>query len=367
MQIITQNLRHGGSSRIQALIAYVLSDQPDILVLTEFQDANASGTAVKEKLKKFKYHFCSSNDGKRNGVLVASKFPFTIESTESRKVQIHIEEYDLKVFGIYLPDKAGSEKDSYWKDVLHYAEQNKNSRALLIGDFNSCLPSDSENNTKYNAEDVQNLLDIGFVDTWAAYNKDGNRYTWWSNHGTGFRLDYLFISKALDKEIDVWHENNTKSHLGDNWLSDHCSLNAIIKPFRGATPPLSTIAAEKPTEKSFREKFQAKHRTADGHFVRSKAEMIIDNWLYMAEIVHAYERKLPIEEEMYCDFYLPAGKVYIEYWGYENNEKYLDRKKKKIALYKKYNLNLVQLEDKDILNLDDILPKHLLSYGVTIC
>ena len=47
----------------------------------------------------------------------------------------------------------------------------------------------------------------------------------------------------------------------------------------------------------------------------SKAEMLIDNWLYMAEIVHAYERKLPIEEDVYCDFYIPKGKVYIEYWG----------------------------------------------------
>ena len=69
------------------------------------------------------------------------------------------------------------------------------------------------------------------------------------------------------------------------------------------------------SELGFREKFKAKHRTTDGHFVRSKAEMIIDNWLYMAGIVHAYERKLPIEEDVYSDFYIPAGKVYIEYWG----------------------------------------------------
>ena len=33
---------------------------------------------------------------------------------------------------------------------------------------------------------------------------------------------------------------------------------------------------------SFRHKFEAKHRSTDGHFVRSKAEMLVDNWLYMA-------------------------------------------------------------------------------------
>jgi hypothetical protein len=115
---------------------------------------------------------------------------------------------------------------------------------------------------------------------------------------------------------------------------------------------------------SFRHKFEATHRATDGHFVRSKAEMLIDNWLYMAEIVHAYERKLPIEEEMYCDFYIPTGKVYIEFWGYENDEKYLARKEEKLAIYKKYNFNLIELTDKEVLNLDDILPRLLLKFGV---
>lgn len=115
---------------------------------------------------------------------------------------------------------------------------------------------------------------------------------------------------------------------------------------------------------SFRHKFEATHRTTDGHFVRSKAEMMIDNWLYMAEIVHAYERKLPIEEEMYCDFYIPTGKVYIEFWGYENDAKYEARKREKLAIYQKYNFNLIELTDKGVLNLDDILPRLLLKFGV---
>jgi len=114
----------------------------------------------------------------------------------------------------------------------------------------------------------------------------------------------------------------------------------------------------------FREKFEAKHRATDGHFVRSKAEMLIDNWLYMAEIVHAYERKLPVEENVYCDFYIPTGKVYIEYWGYENDPKYLKRKNDKISIYEKYGFNLIELNDQDVQNLDDILPRLLLKHGV---
>ncbi|AKG53072.1 hypothetical protein DGWBC_0386 [Dehalogenimonas sp. WBC-2] len=113
----------------------------------------------------------------------------------------------------------------------------------------------------------------------------------------------------------------------------------------------------------FRDKFKAECRAQDGHYVRSKAEVIIDNWLYVSKTVHAYERKLPIEEDLYCDFYIPTGKVYIEYWGSEE-EHYLARKAKKLEIYKKYNLKLIQLSDKDVFNIDDVLPKKLLEFGI---
>jgi len=140
-------------------------------------------------------------------------------------------------------------------------------------------------------------------------------------------------------------------------------LRETIEQFQGAKEEKGQKSLSN-AEIDFRKKFEAKHRTTDGHFVRSKAEMLIDNWLYMAEIVHAYERKLPVEENLYSDFYIPSGKVYIEYWGYENDAKYQDRKKKKIDLYKKYKFNLIELTDKDVQNLDDVLPRLLLKYGV---
>jgi very-short-patch-repair endonuclease len=119
-----------------------------------------------------------------------------------------------------------------------------------------------------------------------------------------------------------------------------------------------------PDSQEFGEKLEAKHRATDGHNVRSKAEMLIDNWLYMAEIVHAYERKLPIEENVYCDFYIPTGKVYIEYWGYNDDPKYLARKQKKLAIYQKHGFKLIELNDTDVQNLDDVLPRLLLKFGV---
>ena len=121
---------------------------------------------------------------------------------------------------------------------------------------------------------------------------------------------------------------------------------------------------QKKQKDDFRTKFIAKLRTNDGHFVRSKAEILIDNWLYNENIVHTYEKKLPIEEELYCDFYIPTKKIYIEFWGLENKPEYIKRRTIKQDIYKKYNFNLIELNDNDIFNLDDILPKQLLKHGL---
>jgi hypothetical protein len=48
----------------------------------------------------------------------------------------------------------------------------------------------------------------------------------------------------------------------------------------------------------------------------------------------------------------------------EKDEKYIERKKIKLDIYHKYGFKLIELEDGDIQNLDDILPKKLLKFGI---
>ena len=74
---------------------------------------------------------------------------------------------------------------------------------------------------------------------------------------------------------------------------------------------------------------------------------------------------MPITEDVYCDFYIPKGKVYIEFWGLEDNEAYL-KKREKERVYKKYNLNLIEIDNDTIGNIDDYLPKELLKFGVSL-
>lgn len=48
----------------------------------------------------------------------------------------------------------------------------------------------------------------------------------------------------------------------------------------------------------------------------------------------------------------------------ENDPKYAERKRVKKAIYEKYNFKLIELRDEDVYNLDDVLPKMLLKFGV---
>jgi len=152
------------------------------------------------------------------------------------------------------------------------------------------------------------------------------------------------------EECGVW-KKDTKPLCYECWLK-----NKKKTAKKSATYKSSEIETE---ETNFRSKFPATFRTEDGHLVRSKAEQIVDNWLYHKGIVHAYERRVPIEEEVYCDFFIPIGqKVWIEYWGLEEKN-YLKRKELKKRFYQMHKKNLIELIDKDIENLDDIMPIKL--------
>lgn len=49
--------------------------------------------------------------------------------------------------------------------------------------------------------------------------------------------------------------------------------------------------AKEEQKEDFREKFKAEYRTNDGHYVRSRAELVIANWLFAEDIAYALMKK----------------------------------------------------------------------------
>ena len=112
------------------------------------------------------------------------------------------------------------------------------------------------------------------------------------------------------------------------------------------------------------QKLESRYKADDGHYVRSRAELIIDNWLYHHKILHAYEARLPGKENIFCDFYLPHHNIYIEYWGLEGKPEYSSKIKRKKRIYKEKRLKLIELRDEDLEKLDDILKRKLAEFNV---
>ena len=93
---------------------------------------------------------------------------------------------------------------------------------------------------------------------------------------------------------------------------------------------------------------------------------MIDDWLFNRHIAHAYERKLPVEEDALCDFYLPQGNVYIEFWGKEDDAAYVRRMEEKREIYRRNSLKLISLTDSELYRLDDHMPGLRRRHGVGV-
>ncbi|MFX0025419.1 MAG: hypothetical protein ACFE8M_03330 [Candidatus Hermodarchaeota archaeon] len=118
----------------------------------------------------------------------------------------------------------------------------------------------------------------------------------------------------------------------------------------------------KKNKKPRKEDSTSKFKSLDGHIVRSKGELIIDNYLYILGFDHIYEKKIKIlKKSVKCDWYLPDYDIYIEYWGF-HGKSYLKRKKEKINLYKEAKLKLISIENYMFTDIYTNLNKNLKRY-----
>lgn len=166
-----------------------------------------------------------------------------------------------------------------------------------------------------------------------------------------FQLNYSFAKIYFDFQID--------SILGRKLMEELGLEVSIIENRVTNYEPLDNIDID------IRLRYPAKYRCNDGHYVRSKNEVIIDNWLFEKNIAHAYEKKIE-GQNMLCDFFIKSktGKyIFIEVWGL-NDEKYLQRKKEKENIYKNNNLILISISENEIQNIDDFLGDLTKRYNL---
>lgn len=107
--------------------------------------------------------------------------------------------------------------------------------------------------------------------------------------------------------------------------------------------------------RTFLEDLPRTYKAEDGDLLRSSHEVQIDDWFYHNGIEHQAEIKVPIDKLMWCDWFLPKEKIYVEYWGLMHDKDYRESRKVKEKLYRKADLKLISIEPEDMKNLNEIL------------
>lgn len=102
----------------------------------------------------------------------------------------------------------------------------------------------------------------------------------------------------------------------------------------------------------------------DGHSHECREHLQICQWLYLAGVLHATRRSLPVEEPLQADFFLPREQVYIDYWAADAKPGELKAQMRRAEIYKSLGLNSFELHPEDIAQLDDIMPRQLHKFGV---
>jgi len=97
----------------------------------------------------------------------------------------------------------------------------------------------------------------------------------------------------------------------------------------------------------------------DGHTLDSLLQLRVCDWLYEAQLAHAHHRRLPVEEALSADFYLPGPGLYIECWEREVPTAELTRRLRTREVCRELGLPYLEIAAADIERIDELLARHL--------
>ncbi len=256
MKIITWNVN--GLRAIWkkgALQELLKNEDPDIFCLNETKSTPEQLTPdIKTGNGKYKSFFESATSRKGySGVAIYSKIePQKVEGILGNILKLKEEifldnegrfimaEYDkFYLLNCYWPNGGKSPehflyKLEYYKHFLKLAKQlEKNKPVIFVGDINATVSDIDLARPKENAGELGctpeeraelKVYTEEFIDIWRKQNPDNQEYTWWDmktrarDRNVGWRIDYIFISKSLEKKV------NSIKILGGHLGSDHCPV-----------------------------------------------------------------------------------------------------------------------------------------------
>jgi len=246
IKIITWNINgYRSTEKSNNMEMLIQNNNPDIICLQEIK--------MNDKvLNEYGYH-CYYNFAEKKGysgtMIFTKDQPLRIQyeiglnrfDQEGRFILLEYDKFIL--INIYIPH-GGRKKENHpykFSVINKLLELIKilNKNVIICTDFNIAHNEidvknykTNYNNNMFSYEErakIDELLDLGLIDSFRSLVKDGNIYSMWPNgfnareRNMGWRIDYIFVSKNLEKYI------KGVKYLKDQLGSDHCPYIMDIK------------------------------------------------------------------------------------------------------------------------------------------
>jgi exodeoxyribonuclease III len=247
-KIISYNVNGIRAAIRKGFFDWIKAATPDIICIQETKAQPDQIPLLEFEALGYQSHWFSAQKKGYSGVAILTKatpdnvvLGMGIEKYDFEGRLIRADFGDVSVISVYHPSGSSGElrqafKMQWLDDFYQYINELKKKRPNLIiaGDFNICHqaidihdPIRNANSSGFLSEErewMSKFLDMGFVDSFRAFNQGPNNYTWWSYRANararnlGWRIDYQMVSDTIKNKMQ------RALILPQAIHSDHCPI-----------------------------------------------------------------------------------------------------------------------------------------------
>lgn len=253
MKLATWNI-NGIRARLDALIAWIESNQPDVLCLQETKVVDELFPV--DAVQSTGYSVAYAGQKSYNGVALVSREPLThvrtefpIATNEDRRLISGICQ-GVRVYSAYFPNGRSPQSEHYqlklqWIENLGQLilgdlspDPLPRPNVALLGDFNVAPDerdvysvSAMEGQIHFTLPEraaLERLLELGFVDAFRVASPQPGIYSWWDyrmnafKRDLGLRIDHVYTSSGLASRASAAYVD--KEERGRERASDHAPV-----------------------------------------------------------------------------------------------------------------------------------------------
>ena len=250
MKLISWNVNGIRAALKKDFVAYVESQQPDVLCL---QETKAHPDQVEHPVLSGYHDYWNSAEKKGySGTAVFTRSEplnvtqgIGIEEHDKEGRVLTLEYADFFLVNVYTPNSQNELRRLPYRQtwdaafLQHLMKLEKTKPVVFTGDLNVAhqeidlaRPKQDHHNPGFSDEEragFDNIVNAGFIDTFREFTTGGGHYTWWSQRGgvreknIGWRLDYFCVSLALRPRV-------RRSFIQPGVMgSDHCPIALELK------------------------------------------------------------------------------------------------------------------------------------------